>query len=193
MIFHKKYQELKVLMYLILVVCVSIYIHQGYIIEALEESFVYTFLLPILMTHHLINQYSFSKGHMSFYGLRTKRIYFQTWYHVLYKSFIDVLIWFLFTNILFQFYMGLSNISIVIMYDFLYIYAVAIITLSLSNHVIISYVYVILFSFRVYIPFHLLQIYIPLKLHTAKDAFILVVLAVSLWTLKMIFIRYNTH
>ena len=193
MIFHKPFQELKVLVYLSLVLFVSIYIHQGYDIDSLEESIVYTLLIPIMITHHMFDQYSFSKGHITFYGLRTKRIYFQTWYYVLYKSFIDIVIWFLFTHILFQQYMGVSNIFFHIMYDFIYIYMLILISLSLSNHIIVSYIYVIIFSFKSYIPLHLFNIYIPLKLHTFKEVIILALLSLSLWTLKMIFMRYSTH
>ena len=135
MIFHKPFQELKIILYLSLVLLLSIYIHQGYEVYALDESIVYTFLIPILITHHVLHTYSFSKNHIKFYGLRTKEVYIQTWYLVLYKSFIDIVIWYVFTYVLFQHYMKLSHISVDIIYDFIYIHALSLIALSVTHHI----------------------------------------------------------
>jgi hypothetical protein len=193
MIFHKPFQELKIILYLSIVLLLSIYIHQGYEVYALDESIVYTFLIPILITHHILHTYSFSKNHIKFYGLRTKEVYIQTWYHVLCKSFIDIVIWYLFTYVLFQQYMKLSHISVDIIYDFIYIYALSLIALSVTNKTILSYMYVIIFSFRNYIPFHLFKMFVPTQLHTFKEIIIICTTACLLWTLKILYLRYSTH
>lgn len=193
MIFHKPFQELKVIMYLCIVLLFSIYVHQGYEVYTLEGSVVYSFLIPVLITHHVLHTHSFSRNHIQFYGLRTKLIYIQTWYQVLFKSFIDIVIWYLFTYVLFVQYMKLSNVSLDIMYDFIYIYALSMIALSVTNNIMLSYMYVIIFSFRSYIPLHLFKMYVPLELNTLKDIITLCMIAWILWTLKMIYLRYSTH
>jgi hypothetical protein len=193
MIFHKPFQELKIILYLSLVLLLSIYIHQGYEVYALDESIVYTFLIPILITHHVLHTYSFSKNHIKFYGLRTKEVYIQTWYLVLYKSCMDIVIWYVFTYVLFQHYMKLSHISVDIIYDFIYIHALSLIALSVTNHIILSYMYVIIFSFRNYFPFHLFKMYIPIKLNTFEEIIIICITACLLWTLKILYLRYSTH
>jgi hypothetical protein len=182
-----------IIVYLGLVVLASIYIHQGYQVESLQESFVYTFLIPLLMIHHLIYHYGFSFSHIKFYGLRTKKIYIQTWFQVMYKSIIDLFIWFLFTHILFLQYMRLNDVSLEIMYDFIYLYALSIISISMTNHIIVSYAIMICIYFISYLPLHLFNILIPENIHTIEEIFIIVLTAYTLWTLKIVYLRLSTH
>lgn len=193
MIFEKPFQELKLIAHVSLVLILSTYIHQGFALESLYESIVYTLIVPILMTHHLITSYSFSNAHIKFYGLRTTRVYLQTWGYVLYKSFLDVIIWMLCSDILFQQYVSLSNISLDIIYDLFYVYAMCIMVLSVSSHVLTSYIIVIALSFRSYAPLHLFNMRIPYTLNTIEEVLIIWIAVILMWTTKMVYLRMCAH
>ena len=146
-----------------------------------------------VMTHHFITSYCVSNTHIKFYGLRTTRVYLQTWGYVLYKSLVDVIIWMLCSDILFQQYVSLSNLSLDIVYDLFYVYAMCIIVLSVSSNVLISYIIVILFSFRSYAPLHLFDMRMPIALNSIEEVFVVWIAVILMWTTKMVNLRMCTH
>ena len=145
------------------------------------------------MTHHLITSYSISNAHIKFYGLRTTRVYLQIWGYVLYKSLVDVIIWMLCSVILFQQYVSLSNISLDIVYDLFYVYAICIMIISVSSNVLTSYIIIIAFSFRSYAPLHLFDMRMPIALNSIEEVFVVWIAVILMWTTKMVYLRMCAH
>ncbi len=190
MIFQKKYHRWMIFVWVVLMYVLFRYLHEGFVLTALHESFLYVTLLPFLWIHYIIQNYHVDVGLFQFYYKRTKKVWIQTLLNLWLSSFLDMMIMCLSVYIIFQWHMNKTISIIEVIKDIVYMYGLSMIFLSISRYRLMSYVSYIVWIFRSFWLPYVTFFHIPDRIDTYETYVLLGILAMTLsWFKFMTFTK----
>lgn len=180
------YRWLRLMVTIGLTVFLYYAMHQGYVLVSLQDSIWYELMMPILFMMYMITSYYVNPIYVSIYIKRSNRVFFNIFIHDSMKSIADIMIFYLSLSILFLNTIDTQTFQIILLYDLILYYCIAMLSLAVTQHYVFAFMVPIIWFLMPIIQNHGFQISIPFKLYTVHELIIMLVCSAGFHLIKWI-------